>query len=518
MKFKKKGIIKERNNNPNIIYKIRDILNVKLQYYNLIFILILFLQILISNASKNKLRKLNLDSIINIKIKGVGIQPILNVNRSSIKGTNFFKKIPSKIEINEKNVEIRKNMSYNLTRDINNITLFFNESLGDYNYMFYGLNNITEIDFKEFDSSSLTQMIGTFAGCKSLISLNISLLDTSKVNNMEYLFSECINLTILNINNLNTSKVTSMNNMFSNCENLISLDLSNFNTSSVISMDFMFYFCENLISLDLSNFDTSSVRYMNYMFYNCENLISLDLSNFNTSSVIFMNDMFSNCKNLISLDLSNFDTSSISSIDNIFFHCDSLFLLNIEKFHLTNQPNNLIQNISSLKYLTVNERFMINQLPNNNITFCIHFFNLNNSKFNLNIDCSNACFQKNKKILLDEKECIINCSESDYKYEYYNICYKSCPNGTHPLENSFICIEVFTKNKEENNTIEIISSISTESKNNINNINDILSNFSLDNFFKGEYEITNQTSEIKDTIIKKINFLIFVNIYYILFK
>ncbi len=129
MKFKKKGIIKERNNNLNIIYKIRDILNVKLQYYNLIFILILFLQILISNASKNKLRKLNLDSIINIKIKGVGIQPILNVNRSSIKGTNFFKKIPSKIEINEKNVEIRKNMSYNLTRDINNITLFFNESL-----------------------------------------------------------------------------------------------------------------------------------------------------------------------------------------------------------------------------------------------------------------------------------------------------------------------------------------------------------------------------------------------------
>ena len=73
------------------------------------------------------------------------------------------------------------------------------------------------------------------------------------------------------------------------------------------------------------------------------------------------------------------------------------------------------------------------------------------------------------------------------------------------MENSFICIEVFTKNKEENNTIEIISSISTESKNNINNINDILSNFSLDNFFKGEYEITNQTSEIKDTIIKKIN-------------
>ena len=112
-----------------------------------------------------------------------------------------------------------------------------------------------------------------------------------------------------------------------------------------------------------------------------------------------------------------------------------------------------------------------------------------------------------KRILLDEKKCIMNCSESQYKYEYYDICYMSCPNTTQDLDNDHICKDSPSYHQITENTImeEIISSISTESKNIINNINDILSNFTLDNFFKGEYEITNQTSEIKDIIIKKIN-------------
>ena len=37
------------------------------------------------------------------------------------------------------------------------------------------------------------------------------------------------------------------------------------------------------------------------------------------------------------------------------------------------------------------------------------------------------------------------------------------------------------------------------------NIDDILTNFNIHNFFNGTYEITNQTSVIKDEIINKIN-------------
>ena len=107
----------------------------------------------------------------------------------------------------------------------------------------------------------------------------------------------------IDFTNFNTSSVTSMKSMFYNCTSLTSLDLSNFNTSSVTDMSGMFYNCTSLTSLDLSNFNTSSVTLMSNMFYYCTSLTSLDLSNFNTSSVTSMSSMFYNCTSLANLTL-----------------------------------------------------------------------------------------------------------------------------------------------------------------------------------------------------------------------
>ena len=44
-----------------------------------------------------------------------------------------------------------------------------------------------------------------------------------------------------------------------------------------------------------------------------------------------------------------------------------------------------------------------------------------------------------RKYILNKNKCIINCNnDKDYIYEYNNICYDSCPNRTHLIDNN-IC-------------------------------------------------------------------------------
>ena len=122
----------------------------------------------------------------------------------------------------------------------------------------------------------------------------------------------------------NTSSVTDMNYMFGYRRNITTLDLSNFDTSSVTNMSSMFYYCDHLTTLDLSSFDTSSVTDMNYMFGYCRNITTLDLSNFDTSPVTNMSSMFGYCRNITTLDLSSFDTSSVTDMNYMFGYCDKL--------------------------------------------------------------------------------------------------------------------------------------------------------------------------------------------------
>lgn len=49
--------------------------------------------------------------------------------------------------------------------------------------------------------------------------------------------------------NFDTSSVTDMSNMFSSCSKLTTLDLSNFNTSAVTEIGNMFYYCSNLTTI-----------------------------------------------------------------------------------------------------------------------------------------------------------------------------------------------------------------------------------------------------------------------------
>ena len=164
-----------------------NILSIKFKYPNLIILIILILKIS-SEESKYKFINLNLDSEIIIHIQGKGNQTLLNTNKNLNLNFNYR---PSEIIINNHSKNITDNFIYHLEKEENIIKLIFNVTLGDCNVMFYGLKNITRIHFLKFDSSNLTEMIGTFGDCQNLTSLNLSILDTSKVINMNKLFYCC---------------------------------------------------------------------------------------------------------------------------------------------------------------------------------------------------------------------------------------------------------------------------------------------------------------------------------------
>ena len=353
---------------------------------------------------------------------------------------------PCEIEVNNEIID-SSNVGYTFTEPENTVIIRWNSPVSTCENFFFGFDKILEIDLSNFDSSQATSMVGMFFGCSSLTSIN----------------------------------------------------LKNFNTSSSKNMDSMFYKCSSLTSLDLSDFDTSSVSTMGYMFYMCTSLVHLDISSFNTELVTNINSMFSGDESLISLDLSSFNISSLSDINSAFINCKSLVFLNLNSF-----VENNIYGINEILSGDVG-----------NLVYCIDaykapkIYNFLNG-INQNNDCNNTCFTETRKIIVEKKICIDDCSKDDtYIYEYNNICYSSkqsdkADNGqTDYVENTEK--DVNTENTEKPERTE--TNINTENNKLdteiINKPDD--SKFSSENFFK-EKELKDNNEKItkKDEIIKAI--------------
>ena len=356
------------------------------------FILLIFFVISRSssegiNICFNK-RNLLLNAEVYLTIKGPSNERILNNNTITIYNPNInrqeyfrFEFEPSEIIINGEVVSIAESYIYNLTNEINNVTIKFDRDITSCSVMFNGLKNIIKIDLSNFDTSKVTEMKAMFRECTSLETVDLTNFDTSSVIDFSCMFYNCKKLTSLDLSSFRTSSViymnemfdgcniikslylshfdTSnvkyMNNMFKDCNEIISLDISGFNTSSVIKMDSMFKSCFKLTSLEIHNFNTKLVNNMAYMFYNCYLVESLNLTNFDTSKVTQINGMFYSCRSLTSLDLGSFDTSSCINIGHMFFDCNKLVTLNISNFLLTRAmyADSLFRGCTSLEYLDI---------------------------------------------------------------------------------------------------------------------------------------------------------------------
>ena len=244
---------------------------------------------------------------------------------------------------------------------------------------------------------------------------------------MVYNLTRQINIIRMKWNN----SLTNCKGMFRNLKNIINIDVSEFDSSQVSDMGCMFE-GTSISFLNLNKFNTSSCINMQGMFYNCKLLKVLNLNYFNTSLVTSMKEMFCNCISLIYLDLNNLDASKVENMYCMFCFCNSLKLLN---FNISNTAevtffNIMFYNVSENIIYCINKETM-----DLNISSQITTFTNNN--------CSHSCFiNSQNKFIIEEGICIDECSNyANYLYEYNNICYKSCPEGTHNSSYNSLCKE-----------------------------------------------------------------------------
>ena len=276
---------------------------------------------------------------------------------------------------------------------INNVTLIFNENLYSCINMFYGRNNIIEIDLSNFDASSVKTINSMFRECTNLKKIEFGKIKTNAVNDISYSFYDCKSLIYIDLSNFVTSSVTKMLYVFNECEKLIYIDLSSFDTSNVEDMEGLFYRCHNLVSVNVLSFVTSKVTNMGNMFAYCENIRYIDLHNFSGDVVTKMNHMFFDCLKLKFVNLLNFEGKKITYIGNY------------------------------------NMGWMDYYVPSNSYKYCTNDYKLEDNLNNGIKDCTDSCFKDKYKFNMETNSCVESCSN----FEYNNLCYNECPENTYPF-------------------------------------------------------------------------------------
>ena len=150
-------------------------------------------------------------------------------------------------ELNEKNVEIEINnekfkycKSFSPKKVYNQIIIKFKTPVIDCGFMFFGCNNIIDIDFSLFNTTKVTNMENMFSFCDNLKKVDLSKFDLTKVNNMNQMFYLCFNLEIIQFNYLGVDdeENTNINEIFTGCGKLECLDLSLSSKDEILKIDF----------------------------------------------------------------------------------------------------------------------------------------------------------------------------------------------------------------------------------------------------------------------------------------
>ena len=92
-----------------------------------------------------------------------------------------------------------------------------------------------------------------FSGCDNLTTVDFTNWNTTKITSFGYMFNDCISFNNFSIvANWNMSNATSISGMFNNCRNLSNITgLSKWNVSNVIYLWDIFGYCNNLTNNDL---------------------------------------------------------------------------------------------------------------------------------------------------------------------------------------------------------------------------------------------------------------------------
>ena len=180
------------------------------------------------------------------------IEKIL-INKSS----KFINKI--KVESKDKLQSIIMER-YNGNKSFIDLTDIDVSELDDLSGIFFGLN-IKVADISGWDTSNVKFMKDMFAKCNKLKNIiGIENLDVSKLEDASCMFYGCENLVELDLTNWNPISLEIAWNMFYNCSNLkIIKNIENWQLTNIKEVSYMFYYCAKL-DVDLSNWDLTNIK------------------------------------------------------------------------------------------------------------------------------------------------------------------------------------------------------------------------------------------------------------------
>ena len=148
--------------------------------------------------------------------------------------------------------------------------------------------------------------------------------------------------------------------------------------------------CFSLAFLNVSNFNTSKVKNMQYIFSNCFQLSSVDLSSFTMENINNIAYMFNNTPKLEYINLTNAKPKQNIQIDNIFIGTSKNLVICTESEALSQKIEPSSCGI---------------------------------------ISCSEDWRENQKKINVNTKQCIDNCSLVNNTYDYLSKCITNCPQN-----------------------------------------------------------------------------------------
>ena len=321
-------------------------------------------------------------------------------------------------------------------------------------YMFYNCLSLTSLNLSNFNPKWLLSLRNTFEGCSSLKSLDLSNFDISHLQNISFTFKGCSSLEYINLKNFNNY----------NKENLISYSDTFKETPDNIVI------CYKL-SDNINDIILNQVKIKKCYTIDCSEdwKKSQKIYDNKTNECINNSIINNNIDNNPTIDIYNCHLYQCLSCPPKKLNIDLCIECNNGYYPKENDPLNVENYINCYKdlegyYLDKND-FIYKKCyntcelcetkgdnKNHNCVKCKYNYtielNINNYKNcykncnyyyyfdENNYHCTNeySCPDEYNKLIIDKYECVNNCKNNDYKYEYNNICYKTNP---YPESNIF---------------------------------------------------------------------------------
>ena len=150
---------------------------------------------------------------------------------------------------------------YNNNNSFVDLTDIDVSELDDLSYILGILNNVEVIDISGWDTSNVIDMNFMFSQCKKLKKIiGIENLDVSKLEYANYMFYGGENLVELDLTNWNPKLLQKTRYMFYGCLNLkIIKNIENWQLPNIKEVKYMFSGCTKL-DIDLSNWDLTNIK------------------------------------------------------------------------------------------------------------------------------------------------------------------------------------------------------------------------------------------------------------------